>query len=69
MLCIVKCCLIQDSSSGSEESESSEEDGEEECQVIRQDSITFDQSLPVSHSVSKKKESYCNQATGGSLSF
>ncbi|XP_078339772.1 protein cereblon-like [Crassostrea virginica] len=39
-----------DSSSGSEESESSEEDGEEECQVIRQDSITFDQSLPVSHS-------------------
>ena len=43
---------IPDSSSGSEESESSEEDGEEECQVIRQDSITFDQSLPVSHSVS-----------------
>ena len=48
----MKCCLIEDSSSGSEESESSEEDGEEECQVIRQDSITFDQSLPVSHSVS-----------------
>lgn len=61
----MKCCLIEDSSSGSEESESSEEDGEEECQVIRQDSITFDQSLPVSHSVS----SYSNQATGENLSF
>lgn len=43
----------EDSSSDSEESESAEnaESAEvDECQIIRQDSITFDQSLPVSHS-------------------
>lgn len=47
--------MLIDSSSGSEESESAEnaESAEvDECQIIRQDSITFDQSLPVSHSVS-----------------
>lgn len=46
--------LLIDSSSGSEESESPESASAEvdECQIIRQDSITFDQSLPLSHSVS-----------------
>lgn len=43
----------EDSSSGSEESESPENAASaevDECQIIRQDPITFDQSLPLSHS-------------------
>lgn len=47
--------LLIDSSSGSEESESPENAASaevDECQIIRQDPITFDQSLPLSHSVS-----------------
>jgi hypothetical protein len=51
--------ILSDSSSGSEDNEDEEDNvsAEDGSQVTRQGRITFDQSLPVSHSVSGRNSS------------